>query len=139
MADIDRLCAKYIAWSLVLVVLLIFLSFMAEKSGFYAGMLMYPVAVAAIFSVVVESADALIWRKVAKNSPDSLATFYTAASGFRMLLALATMLVCYIVVGRERIAPYVLVLLVYYFVMLAHHSIFFSRLANGDKLNSNNK
>ena len=100
---------------------------------------MYPVAVSAVFSIVVESADALVWRKVAKKSPDSLTTFYTAVSGFRMLLALATMLVCYIIVGRDAIMPYILVLLVFYFAMLAHHSIFFSRLSNGGKLNINNK
>lgn len=138
MADIDILCAKYIGWSLVLVLLLTFTAFIAGKTGLVAE-IMYPVAVSAVFSMVTESADALVWRKVAKKSPGSLTTFYTAVSGFRMLLALATMLVCYIIVGRAGIMPYVLVLLVYYFVMLAHHSIFFSRLSNGGKLNINNK
>lgn len=113
-------------------------SFIFEKLGLFSG-LMYPVAVSAVFSIVVESADALVWRRVAKKSPDSLTTFYTAVSGFRMLLALATMLVCYIIVGRDAIMPYILVLLVFYFAMLAHHSIFFSRLSNGGKLNINNK
>ena len=113
-------------------------SFIFEKLGLFSG-LMYPVAVSAVFSIVVELADALVWRKVAKTSPDSLTTFYTAVSGFRMLLALATMLVCYIIVGRDAIMPYILVLLVFYFAMLAHHSIFFSRLSNGGKLNINNK
>ena len=113
-------------------------SFIFEKLGLFSG-LMYPVAVSAVFSIVVELADALVWRKVAKKSPDSLTTFYTAVSGFRMLLALATMLVCYIIVGRDAIMPYILVLLVFYFAMLAHHSIFFSRLSNGGKLNINNK
>ena len=113
-------------------------SFIFEKLGLFSG-LTYPMAVSAVFSIVVESADALVWRKVAKKSPDSLTTFYTAVSGFRMLLALATMLVCYIIVGRDAIMPYILVLLVFYFAMLAHHSIFFSRLSNGGKLNINNK
>ena len=112
--------------------------FIFEKLGLFSG-LMYPVAVSAVFSIVVESADALVWRKVAKTSPDSLTTFYSAVSGFRMLLALATMFVCYLVVGRDAVAPYIVVLLVYYFVLLAHHSIFFSRLTNGGKLNTNNK
>ena len=112
--------------------------FLSEKFGLFSA-LMYPAAVGAVFSIVVESADALIWRRVATKSPDSLTTFYTAVSGFRMLLALATMLVCYIIVGRDGIMPYILVLLVFYFAMLAHHSIFFSRLSNGGKLNSNNK
>ena len=138
MADIDRLCSKYIVWSIVYIVILTVGCFIIEKLGLFSG-LMYPVAVSAVFSIVVESADALVWRKVAKKSPDSLTTFYTAVSGFRMLLALATMLVCYIIVGRDAIMPYILVLLVFYFAMLAHHSIFFSRLSNGGKLNINNK
>lgn len=138
MADIDKLCGRYIVWSMVYIIILTIGCFIIEKLGLFSG-LMYPVAVSAVFSIVVESADALVWRKVAKTSPDSLTTFYTAVSGFRMLLALATMLVCYIIVGRDAIMPYILVLLVFYFAMLAHHSIFFSRLSNGGKLNINNK
>lgn len=138
MADIDKLCGRYIVWSMVYIFILTIGSFIFEKLGLFSG-LMYPVAVSAVFSIVVESADALVWLKVAKKSPDSLTTFYTAVSGFRMLLALATMLVCYIIVGRDAIMPYILVLLVFYFAMLAHHSIFFSRLSNGGKLNINNK
>ena len=138
MADIDRLCSKYIVWSMIIVVLLTVAALLVEKTGL-ASALMYPVAVSAVFSIFVESADALVWRRVAKKSPDSLTTFYTAVSGFRMLLALATMFVCYIIVGRDAVAPYIVVMLVYYFVLLAHHSIFFSRLSNGGKLNINNK
>lgn len=138
MADIDKLCGRYIVWSMVYIFIPTIGSFIFEKLGLFSG-LMYPVAVSAVFSIVVESADALVWRRVAKKSPDSLTTFYTAVSGFRMLLALATMLVCYIIVGRDAIMPYILVLLVFYFAMLAHHSIFFSRLSNGGKLNINNK
>ena len=112
--------------------------FIFEKLGLFSG-LMYPLAVGAGFSLVVEVADAKVWQRVAKKSPEGLTTFYTAVSGFRMLLALATMFVCYIIVGRDAVAPYIVVMLVYYFVLLAHHSIFFSRLSNGGKLNINNK
>lgn len=138
MADIDKLCGRYIVWSMVYIFILTIGCFILEKLGLFSG-LMYPVAVSAVFSIVVESADALVWRRVAKKTPDSLTTFYTAVSGFRMLLALATMFVCYIIVGRDAVAPYIVVMLVYYFVLLAHHSIFFSRLSNGGKLNINNK
>ena len=100
MADIDKRCGRYIVWSMVYIFILTIGCFIFEKLGLFSG-LMYPVAVSAVFSIVVESADALVWRKVAKKSPDSLTTFYTAVSGFRMLLALATMLVCYIIVGRD--------------------------------------
>ena len=138
MADIDKLCGRYIVWSMVYIFILTIGCFIFAKLGLFSG-LMYPVAVSAVFSIVVELADALVWRKVAKKSPDSLTTFYTAVSGFRMLLALATMFVCYIIVVRDAVSPYIVVMLVYYFVLLAHHSIFFSRLSNGGKLNINNK
>ena len=138
MADIDKLCGRYIAWSVCLIILLSFLGLFVGIFMQIDGMTSY-LAVAAGFSLVVEVADAKVWRRVAKKSPDSLTTFYTAVSGFRMLLALATMFVCYIIVGRDAVAPYILVLLVFYFAMLAHHSIFFSRLSNGGKLNINNK
>ncbi|MCI7580754.1 MAG: hypothetical protein MST01_11065 [Prevotella sp.] len=138
MADIDKLCGRYIVWSMIYIFILTIGCFIFEKLCLFSG-LMYPVAVSAVFSIVVEVADAKVWRRVAKKSPDSLTTFYTAVSGFRMLLALATMFVCYIIVGRDAVAPYIVVMLVYYFVLLAHHSIFFSRLSNGGKLNINNK
>ena len=138
MADIDKLCGRYIAWSVCLIILLSFLGLFVGLFLQIDGMTSY-LAVAAGFSLVVEVADAKVWRRVAKKSPDSLTTFYTAVSGFRMLLALATMFVCYIIVGRDAVAPYIVVLLVFYFAMLAHHSIFFSRLSNGGKLNINNK
>ena len=138
MADIDKLCGRYIAWSVCLIILLSFLGLFVGLFLQIDGMTSY-LAVAAGFSLVVEVADAKVWRRVAKKSPDSLTTFYTAVSGFRMLLALATMFVCYIIVGRDAVAPYIVVLLVFYFAMLAHHSIFFSRLSNGGKRNINNK
>ena len=125
MADIDKLCGKYIAGSLICVALLTIAALLVEKLQI-ASQLACPVAVSAVFSIVVETADALT-------------TFYTAVSGFRMLLALATMFVCYLIVGRNAVAPYIIVMMVYYFVLLAHHSIFFSRLSNGGKLNINNK
>ena len=135
MSNIDKLCRSYIAWSILLTVVLVMLGILAGKCGVMTG-LAAPMTVGAVFSIVVEVADALVWRRVARKSPDSLTTFYSAVSGFRMLLALVTMLVCYVVVGRDAVMPYIVVMLVFYFVMLAHHSIFFSRLANGGKLNS---
>ena len=135
MSNIDKLCRSYIAWSILLTVVLVMLGILAGKCGVMTG-LAAPMTVGAVFSIVVEMADALVWRRVARKSPDSLTTFYSAVSGFRMLLALVTMLVCYVVVGRDAVMPYIVVMLVLYFVMLAHHSTFFSRLANGGKLNS---
>lgn len=94
------------------------------------GNLTVPTIVALLFAVVVESVDALVWGKVKQAGDDGLPTFYTAVSGFRMLLALATLVVCYFVVGRDAMMEYCLVFMGYYFVIMTHHSVFFARISN---------
>lgn len=94
------------------------------------GNLTVPTIVALSFAVVVESLDALVWGKVKQAGDDGLPTFYTAVSGFRMLLALATLVVCYFVVGRDAMMEYCLVFMGYYFVIMTHHSVFFARISN---------
>ncbi len=92
--------------------------------------LLVPAIVGAVFSLVVSTAEALIWRRVAKQSPDNLPTFYTAASGFRLLLALATMFVYYLVKGRDAMLVFFIVFMIFYLVLLAHTSVYFARLSN---------
>lgn len=94
------------------------------------GNLTVPTIVALSFAVVVESVDALVWGKVRQAGYDGLPTFYTAVSGFRMLLALATLVVCYFVVGRDAMMEYCLVFMGYYFTIMIHHSVFFARISN---------
>ena len=92
--------------------------------------LLVPAIVGAVFSLVVSTAEALIWRRVAKQSPDNLPTFYTAASGFRLLLALATMFVYYLVKGRDAMLVFFIVFMIFYLVLLAHTPVYFARLSN---------
>jgi hypothetical protein len=47
-----------------------------------------------------------------------------------MLLALATMFVYYLVVGRGAMLVFVLVFMAFYILSLAHHSVFFARVSN---------
>lgn len=89
------------------------------------------------FFMLVTMAEAVVWRRVAEGSPESLPTFFTAVSGGRMLLALTTMFVYYLVKGREAMLPFFIVFVVFYVVQLVHHSIFFSRVSNHlDELNN---
>ena len=125
MADIDKLCGRYIAWSVCLIILLTLFGLLVGMFFQIDGMTAY-LAVGAGFSLVVEVADAKVWRRVANKSPDSLTTFYTAVSGFRMLLALATMFVCYVTVERDVVAKYIVVTSAYYLGLMAHHQIFYS-------------
>ncbi len=92
--------------------------------------LLAPIVVSAVFSVVIETADSVVWRKVANRNPEGLTSFYTAVSGFRMLLALATMLIYYIVVGSDGMLEFFLVFMSFYAVMLIHHATFFARISN---------
>ncbi|NPD91407.1 hypothetical protein [Xylanibacter muris] len=134
MADIKKLSIRYIMQGLCLVCIV--------AAGVYLVMLVMgvsrditPIIVGAAFAVVIECADALIWRKVAENAADSLPTFYTAVSGFRMLLAIATMFVYYLVAGSGHILKFILVFFAFYEAILFHHSYFFSKVSNSlDKL-----
>ncbi|MDE6012341.1 MAG: hypothetical protein K2G91_06350, partial [Prevotella sp.] len=89
--------------------------------------ILVPVIVSSVFALVVESADAMLWRRIAKRSPDSLPTFFMAVSGVRMLLAIAVMFVYYLVVGRQSMLVFFLIFMVYYLLLLIHHSVFFAK------------
>ena len=89
-----------------------------------------PVAVSAAFAIVTAAATGMRWRRVADSQPEMLTTFFTSVSGFRMLAALFTLFICYLVVGREAMKPYIILFMVFYLFSLAHHSLFFSHINN---------
>jgi hypothetical protein len=92
--------------------------------------LLTPVIVSVVFSLVMCVSVALIWRRVAQSAADSLPTFFTAVSGFRLLLALAVMFVYYLVDTQNSMLSFFMVFIAFYFAMLAHHTIFFARINN---------
>ena len=91
--------------------------------------LLTPAIVSVAFTLLVCFTIGLVWRYVAKNSPDSLPTFFTAVSGFRLLLALAVMFVYYLL-NKETMLSFFIVFMVFYVASLAHHSFFFARVSN---------
>ena len=127
--NIDKLCMSYLRQELCLAVGLFLISLLVMQVWFIDGLLI-PAIVSVLFTLVVSGAIGLIWRRVAKRSPESLPTFFTAVSGFRMLLALAAMFVYYLVFGRSAMLLFFVVFMVFYFVSLIHHSIFFARVSN---------
>ena len=127
--NIDKLCMSYLRQELCLAVGLFLISLLVMQVWYIDGLLI-PAIVSVLFTLVVSAAIGLIWRRVAKRSPESLPTFFTAVSGFRMLLALAAMFVYYLVFGRSAMLLFFVVFMVFYFVSLAHHSIFFARVSN---------
>ena len=92
--------------------------------------LLTPAIVSVAFTLLVCFTIGLVWRYVAKNSPDSLPTFFTAVSGFRLLLALAVMFVYYLLDNNDTMLSFFLVFMVFYVASLAHHTLFFARVSN---------
>lgn len=127
--DIDKLSKRYIKQELYLTVALFLITLLVMRV-WYLNELLVPAIVSAAFSLVVATALALIWRRVAKRSPQSLPTFFTAASAFRMLLALAVMFVYYLVNGRDAMLVFFLVFMAFYIASLVHHSFFFARVSS---------
>lgn len=128
----NKLTSKYIyIGDALTIVLLIAIQFADQfYSGTTRGLLFYPSLVSAIFSILSIVVIGMIWRKIVVGSPDMLPTFFTSVSGFRMLAALFTMFACYMVVGRDAMAEYIVVFMIFYLVNLAFHAIYFSRINN---------
>ncbi|NPD81560.1 hypothetical protein HPS57_06190 [Prevotella sp. PINT] len=127
--DVEKAFKRYIAQLFGIVAALCLLAG-TLMSLEVVGDIMMPLTVSCIFMLAVGIVISFVWKKVAMSSPDSLTTFFTAVSGFRMLLALMTLLGCYIAVGRDNMDKYVIVFMVFYFASLAHHSMFFAHINN---------
>ena len=127
--DINKLSTSYLRQELYLSIGLFLIALLVMRVWFLDDLLT-PTIIATVFTLVVSAAIGMIWRRIAKSSPESLPTFFTAVSGFRMLLALAVMFIYYLVFGRSAMLLFIVVFLVFYFVSLAHHSIFFARVSN---------
>lgn len=126
--DINKLSKSYIKQGLYLTVGLTLITLLVMRVCFLD--LLTPAIVSAAFSLIVSLSIGLIWRRVAQRSPESLPTFFTAVSGFRLLLALAVMFVYYLVDNNDSMLRFFMVFMVFYVVSLVHHSIFFARVSN---------
>lgn len=127
--NISKISKQYMRQQLFLTAALFLATLLVMQVWFLDGLLT-PAVVASAFTLVLAGAIAMIWARVASQSPDSLPTFFTAVSGFRLLLALAVMFVYYLICGRAQMLPFFLVFMAFYFASLAHHSVFFARVSN---------
>ena len=126
--DIQKLSIAYIRQGLMVTVALALVVFLIMQVKYLD--LLTPVIFSVVFSLVMCVSVALIWRRVAQSAADSLPTFFTAVSGFRLLLALAVMFVYYLVDTQNSMLSFFMVFIAFYFAMLAHHTIFFARINN---------
>ena len=130
MAQTKTLSTRYIWQAVVLVLAATVCVLLAKVFGLTGASVAGPLAVSVVFALAVEVADALVWKRVATLHADSLPTFFTAVSGFRMLIAVFTLVGCWAAVGRDAMAPYCIVFMVFYVIVLMHHSLFFARVSN---------
>ncbi len=126
--DINKLCKSYIIQVIFLFAVMNGLVIIVEKV--FSLDLLTEMIVSSSFLLLTGIVIALIWRWVALNHKDSLPTYFTAVSGFRLLLALAVMFVYYLTDSRDSMLQFFLVFMAYYIVSLVHHTFFFARVSN---------
>ena len=126
--DINKLCKSYIIQFIFLFAVMNGLVIIVEKV--FSLDLLTEMIVSSSFLLLTGIVIALIWRWVALNHKDSLPTYFTAVSGFRLLLSLAVMFVYYLTDSRDSMLQFFLVFMAYYVVSLVHHTFFFARVSN---------
>ena len=127
--NINQLSKRYMRQQLYLTAALFLISLLVMRVWFLDGLLV-PAIISSAFTLVIAVVIGLVWRRIATQAPDSLPTFFTAVSGFRLLLALLVMFIYYLVYGRDHMLIFFLVFMVFYFASLTHHSVFFAKVSN---------
>ena len=125
----NQLSKSYMRQQLYLTVALFLVSLLVMRVWFIDGLLV-PAIISVAFTLVIATVIGIVWRRIATQAPDSLPTFFTAVSGFRLLLALLVMFIYYLVYGRDNMLIFFLVFMVFYFASLTHHSVFFAKVSN---------
>ncbi len=87
-----------------------------------------PMVVAAGFQVVACLSYGMAWSAVARRSTASLPVFYLAASGIRMLLGVATVVIyLFLVSDASAVRVFIFLFLAYYLVLLVYDTFYFVR------------
>lgn len=129
MTEIRKTCMRYFRQQLILNVTLALIALLVMRVSYMNSML-WPIIISVLFTLGVSTTNIYVWQHISKKTPESLPMFFTAASGFRLLLGLTTMFVYYLIVGKDSIMVFFLVFIVFYFVSLTHHAYFFARVSN---------
>lgn len=129
MIDEDKIARRYAGIGLMLIIVLWLMSILVATLR-PEWQLMSPIWVSTGFSLIFLLGFAVLWKWVVRKHKDSVTTLYSVVSGFRMLMALFTLFIVFLVVGRAAMLPYVLVFMIFYLIMVAYHSIYFSRITN---------
>ncbi|MBR4191252.1 MAG: hypothetical protein IKQ86_01115 [Prevotella sp.] len=126
--DINKQCKKYILQTIFIFAVMNSIVIIVQKM--WGLDLLAEMIVSSSFLLVTGVVIALIWRWVVSSHKESLPTFFTAVSGFRLLLALGVMFGWYLADKNDTMLQFFMVFMAYYVVSLVHHSFFFARLSN---------
>lgn len=85
--------------------------------------------ISAMFSFITASVYGGAWKYIASQSPAVLGKFYLAGSALRMLLAFLVILVYALIMkDRTRIMSFAVIFMIFYLVLLAFDTIYFSKV-----------
>lgn len=92
--------------------------------------------VSAVYSFVCNLLYGQAWKATARTSPNSLAKFYLAASGLRMLASLIVVVLALILLrpDRQMMLGFSMIFVAFYLVMLLFDTIFFTRIERKHKI-----
>jgi len=124
--DIDHLSWQYRKQGLLIVGCL-FLVALLVMNVLLNNLFITPLIVCALYGMVFEIVEGIVWAKVAKKSADNLPNFFMAVSGVRFFSALALMLVYYLVANRMEMLHFLLIFAVFYMATVVHHVAFFRK------------
>lgn len=131
---VNKLFALFQLMGLLLVGILLMGTYLyaalAANDTLLATAVIWASVIGAAYCVGLNLVVGLLWRFVIKRHTDYMTQFFTAASGLRFLGVLAVLGCCWAAVGREAMAPYALVVFLYYIVNMGFHTYFFSHISN---------
>jgi len=136
MVDYNKVYKRYYkmnVWIIFALYLVGLLVAQVTTHFYYLNMLI----VSALFSLITASIYGGAWKAIAASSPAVLGKFYLAGSALRMLLAFLTILV-YAIIVKERvmILSFAVIFMIFYLVLLAFDTIYFSKVEKNNKTNN---
>jgi len=126
--DINRLSKKYILQGILMILVLTIIATLLMHDDTKGGNVLVPIGICILYSLCIEVSEALIWKRVAMKAPDSQSTFFMGVSGFRMLAAIAILFFYYLLSDHGMMLEFLVLFIVFYFALLIHHSLFFTKL-----------
>jgi len=125
-----KVVRTYLLQSTLIIAVLTLLSFVVWWVAWPNNSMPMAIAISAAFQLLTCYAYGYVWGQVADSSADSLPTLYLAASGCRMFLGIATVVV-YCLINTDDtvgIRTFVILFLVYYFIMLIYDTAYFMKV-----------